>query len=255
MKPLMARRPRSVLRDLARGRTLLAFDFDGTLAPILREPGAARMRPATRSLLREAARHYRCAVVTGRALGDLRPRVAGLPLWALVGNHGAEDGPRRPGRADAPATVRSWRRALSGPVSEMPGVWIEDKRYTLTIHFREARNPGRSRRAILRLAGSLRGARLVAGTYGVNILPVAAPDKGTAVRALRRRARSDMVLFVGDDDSDESVFSDGLSRGLVGVRVGRSRRSRAAYYLRNQAEIDDLLAALIALRAKAGPRR
>lgn len=254
MRHLLGRDQRAVLRNLARMRSLLAFDFDGTLAPIVRDPRLAWMRPATRSLLLGVAQLYPCAVVTGRALGDVRPRIAGLPLWAVVGNHGAEDGARRRPAPAAPRVVRAWRRILHERLKARRGVWIEDKRHTLTIHFRDAPSPGRSRRAILGIAGSLPGARLVAGSYGVNILPVAAPDKGIAVRTLRLRARSEIGLFVGDDESDEAVFSGGPTRGLVTVRVGRSSRSAATYYLRNQSEIDDLLAALIALRRASGRR-
>jgi len=255
VKHLLGRDQRIVLRDLARTRSLLAFDFDGTLAPIVAEPGRARMRKATRSLLREVARLYPCAVVTGRALGDLRPRIAGLPLWAVVGNHGAENGTRRRGHREAVRAVRSWRRILRERLAPIGGAWVEDKRYTLTIHYRGASNARRSRRAVLRVARSLPAARLVEGHYGVNVLPVAAPHKGMAVRALGRRARSESILYVGDDESDELVFSGNPGRGLVSVRVGRRRSSRAAFFLRDQEEIDELLTALIDLRAaaQAGP--
>ena len=253
----MARGQRGVLRQLARARSILVFDFDGTLAPIVRVPGLARMRPPTRALLREAALLYPCAVVTGRGLGDLQTRVAGLPLWAMLGNHGAEDGGRRRGHREALRAVRAWRRALHERLASIDGVWIEDKRFSLTIHFRGAANARRSMRPVLRAAQSLPGARLVEGHYGINVLPIDAPHKGTAVRALSRRARSQSILYVGDDCSDELVFASREAFDLVAVRVGRSRSSQAAYYLRDQEEIDDLLSALIALRRaeQTAPRR
>ena len=52
MKSLLAPRSRPVLRALARGRVLLAFDFDGTLAPIVADPVRARLRPRTRGFWR-----------------------------------------------------------------------------------------------------------------------------------------------------------------------------------------------------------
>jgi len=251
----MARGQRGVLRELARSRSILVFDFDGTLAPIVRVPGRARMRPSTRALLREAALLYPCAVVTGRALGDLQTRVAGLPLWAMLGNHGAENGERRRGQREALRAVRAWRRTLHERLASTDGVWIEDKRFSLTIHFRGAAS--RSMGTVLRAVQSLRGARLVGGHYGINVLPIDAPHKGTAVRALSRRARSESTLYVGDDCSDELVFASRETPDLVAVRVKRSLTSRAAYYLRDQKEIDDLLSALVALRRaeQAAPRR
>jgi trehalose 6-phosphate phosphatase len=250
VKHILGRHQRAVLEALARTRTLLAFDFDGTLAPLVSEPGLARLRLRTRSLLAEAARLYKCAVITGRALSDLRPRVAGLPLWAALGNHGAEGDTGGHRRAGARRTVRDWRRILRHRLRPTRGVFVEDKRETLTIHFRSAASRPRARRAVLRIARALPHARLVAGHYGINLLPVGSPDKGTAVLRLRRRARSEAALYVGDDGSDELVFSSGRGRGLVTVRVGRSRASRAAYYLRDQGEIDDLLARLVALRGE-----
>ncbi len=250
MKHILGRDQRAVLRALARARALLAFDFDGTLAPLVPKPGLAGLRPGTRSLLEDVARLYRCAVITGRALDDLRPRIAGLPLWAALGNHGAEDGAGGRGRAERRRTVRGWRRILRARLGPTRGVWIEDKRDTLTIHFRNASSPSRARRAVLRIARALPEARLVAGHFGINLLPVGSPDKGTAVQRLRRRARSEAALYVGDDGSDELVFSSAHRPGLVTVRVGRSRASRASFYLRDQREIDDLLALLVELRGE-----
>ncbi len=250
MRHILGREQRAVLQALARTGALLAFDFDGTLAPLVPEPARTRLRPRTRSLLAEVAGLYRCAVITGRALGDLRPRIAGLPLWAILGNHGAEEGAGGRGQADRRRTVRGWRRLLRDRLGPLRGVWIEDKKDTLTIHFRNASSPPHAQQAVLRIARALPRARLVPGHFGINLLPVGSPDKGTAVRKLQRRARSRAALYVGDDGSDELVFSNDRGRGLVTVRVGRSRASRAAYYLRDQTEIDDLLALLVALRGE-----
>ena len=71
MKSLLAPQNRSVLRRLVRGRVLLAFDFDGTLAPIVADPPAARLRPRTRRLLAEVARKYPCVVISGRSRADV----------------------------------------------------------------------------------------------------------------------------------------------------------------------------------------
>ncbi len=84
----------------------------------------------------------------------------------------------------------------------------------------------------------------------LNLLPAGAPDKGVALTRLRARERATVALYVGDDVTDEDVFRLGQPGRLLSVRVGRSRRSAASHYLRDQAEIDDLLARLVALRAK-----
>ena len=79
MKSLLAPQNRSVLRRLVRGRVLLAFDFDGTLAPIVADPPAARLRPRTRRLLAEVARKYPCVVISGRSRADVARRLTGIP--------------------------------------------------------------------------------------------------------------------------------------------------------------------------------
>ena len=75
---------------LARENALLAFDYDGTLAALVDDPQTAVLAEPTRLLLFALAAHRRCAVLSGRALDDLRARLAGLPHMALVGNHGLE---------------------------------------------------------------------------------------------------------------------------------------------------------------------
>jgi trehalose-6-phosphatase len=81
-----------VVEDVARNRTLLAFDFDGTLAPIVNVREKAFLRDGTRALLRAASLLYPCAVISGRERSDVAFRVDRIPLLAIVGNHGAEPG-------------------------------------------------------------------------------------------------------------------------------------------------------------------
>jgi trehalose 6-phosphate phosphatase len=262
MTHVLARAGRAALERIARRGALLVFDFDGTLAPIVAQPAAARMREATRRLLRALARRHPCAVVSGRALGDLRRRVEGVPLAGLVGNHGAEPAPTRRGApamrggerapgaaAAARRTVRRWSRDLAARLDGLPGVALEDKGLTLTVHFRLAPDPRAAARAVRASLDALDGARLVPGKFGINVFPPGAPHKGTAVLGLRRRLGLHAALYVGDDRTDEDAFAAGSARELVAVRVGRGRRSRARFYLRDQREIDALLAILLSLPA------
>src|SRR5687768_14195664 len=69
---------------------LLVFDFDGTLAPIVRAPEKAAMRALSRRRLIAVAERQPVAVLSGRARADLLPRLAGVPLRHIVGSHGAE---------------------------------------------------------------------------------------------------------------------------------------------------------------------
>ncbi len=86
----------------------------------------------------------------------------------------------------------------------------------------------------------------------MNLVPDDAPDKGDAVEEIRHRTAARHVLYVGDDATDEDVFRDAATD--VTVRVGRTGRSAAAYYIPGQRAIDDLLRALLVARARLDGR-
>ena len=90
MADILASRNHLVLARFARSNLLVAFDYDGTLAPIVQAPDRARMRPTTRRLLRSVTERYPCMVISGRARADLIRRLGDLPVEHVSGNHGLE---------------------------------------------------------------------------------------------------------------------------------------------------------------------
>jgi trehalose 6-phosphate phosphatase len=254
MKPILAAKYRPILAAFAHDRTLVAFDFDGTLAPIASRPPDAKMRPSTTKLLSIVARRYPCVVVTGRSLRDVTGRLHGAPI-EIIGNHGAE--PQAQG-VDVRRVIARARRAVVPIVDRWPGAWLEDKIYSLSVHYRHAEDSPAGVAAVQALARRLPGVRVVPGKRVLNLVARGAPDKGVAVEAARRRHDCRRVIFVGDDYTDESVFREARPSRLLGVRVGVSERTRAGFCLRRQEEIDRLLAALIRLRPAApgaGPHK
>lgn len=252
MKSILAGRQRALLERFARPGVLVALDFDGTLAPIVAHRRRARMRVGTRRALARLARLCPVVVISGRARADAARRVAGLGVRAVIGNHGAEPAPRA---AALRARVRRWSELLRGRLAGLAGVTLEDKRYSLTVHYRQAHDPRAARRAILAALEGLRGVRLIGGKFVLNLVARTAPDKGRAVERERRRLRCGRVIYVGDDDTDEDVFALATRRTVLAVRVGASRTSRAEYCVREQLEIDELLAAIArALACSTRPR-
>lgn len=241
MKPLWSDAGVEVLRAAFDGRVLVGFDFDGTLAPIVRDPTTARMRRLTRSRLVRLAGVVPCAVVSGRALADLAPRVDGVPLTAVIGSHGLEPYFRSRRLAER---VRAWDRAVGGELAALPEVRLERKPYGFALHYRGARHPERARRAIRRVLSRLPDARVMWGSAIADVVPLGAPAKDEGVEHVRRRARARHVIYVGDDTTDEDVFRAGLERDWITIRVGRSARSDARYLLDSQHEIDRLLTTL-----------
>ncbi len=244
---------RAMLDEMARGRSLLAFDYDGVLAPVVKDPGGAPMRASTRRLLARLARAWPCAVVSGRAWTHTRALTEGV-VPVVVGNHGFELGHARPVPPRVLERVRGWREALGRELAGLPGVYFEDKRSTLAIHYGLERRWRAVEAAVHREAGRLRGARLVHGKKVLNVIPAGFPDKGDAVLALLRRLRLDRALYAGDDVTDEDAFAVGAPR-ILGVRVGPGR-TLAPYRLASQDRVEELLELLIRARlAAAGAGR
>ena len=243
---------RLALRRLARGQGLLAFDFDGTLAPIARRPESVRIRPRTRELLAAAARLYPCAVISGRGLADLRRVLDGLDLAALAGSHGAESS----WTSALPVQVRvgDWAVSLRSRLRGQAGVVVERKPFGVALHYREATDRAAARAAILRLVADIPSVRVMAGKQVVEIVAAGAPTKAHALAEIRRRVQAETALYAGDDVTDEDAFREGDRDHLVSVRVGAGRASAAAFMLPSQRDMDALLAELIALRAR-GTRR
>ena len=223
-------------------RPLLAFDIDGTLAPIVRHPDEARLPEKVQECLRHLARRYAVAIVTGRAVADARRMLAFEPRY-LVGNHGAEGitawGERAEGFRQA---VSDWRAVLGGCESlEAAGVTIEDKRYSLSLHYRRAPDHDAAYRAIHACLDALAPPpKIIEGKAVVNLLPPDAPNKGDALRALIDETRRPNALYVGDDDTDEAVFGLHLPSVLT-LRVEPSSDSEATLFLRDQREVLTLL--------------
>jgi len=249
MKDILSRAGREILQQFAWSNVLVAFDYDGTLAPIVRDAGKAAMRPTTKVLLGKVAGFYPCIVISGRARSDARRWLDGIPLLQVIGNHGIE-----PSRAARPLMKEAarWVPLLTRRLAPFKGVRIENKTFTVAVHYRQSREKKKARAAIQEAAATLGSVRVFGGKQVVNILPEGAPHKGMALERERARLRRDTAIYVGDDDTDEDVFALDQPGRLLTVRVGRKRSSQAAYYVKDQAAVDELLAALVSLRKQPG---
>jgi trehalose 6-phosphate phosphatase len=116
------------------------------------------------------------------------------------------------------------------------------------VHYRAAPDQAAAARRVAASARGLSEVRLVPGKCVLNLVPAEAPHKGEALVDACRRLRCRRALFLGDDVTDEDVFR--MKRPavkLLGIRVGRSVRSKASFYVRGQDEVDELLRRLLAL--------
>jgi len=222
-------------------RTLCAFDFDGTLSPIVPDPDAARLPADIKERLEALARHAPIAIVTGRSLADIGARVGFAPDF-IIGNHGIEGLPGWELRAAGfRQDCLSWRRQLETMLADEPGLVLEDKAYSLSVHYRTAPDPdAAAERLQIRFALLQPAPRVVAGKFVFNLVPEHAPHKGDAVEALIAQCGAGGAIFAGDDVTDEDVFR--LERAdLLSVRVEPLASSAAAVHLDSQQQMRELL--------------
>ncbi len=245
MRHILSPRYLPILKKFGAQNVLLAFDFDGTLSPITAEPRRAEIRRSTRKLLKTLASRYPCIIVSGRSRLDVQQRVRDIGFEEVIGNHGIE--PWESSRSLA-RTVRTWMPHLRESLKSLPEIVIEDKRFSVSIHYRKARRKRLAASRIKRAARTLAGAKCIGGKQVINIVPAGAMDKGAAVETARRRGHFDTVVYVGDDETDENAFGFAHSGRFLTIRVGAKRSSLAAFYIREQGEIDGLLRELITLR-------
>jgi trehalose-phosphatase len=236
----------------------LGTDFDGTLTEHVDDPFAVELAPAKRDLL--AALHatpgVAVAVVSGRALADLIPRV-GLPDFAYAGNHGLEiEAPGLSlldeGALAAEAALADLRVALHPYVTWFPGAFLEGKRLTLEVHYRVT--PETMRDDLRRAVDSVLTPAFVSRhlEVGTEIRPAGAGHKGTASLRLRDHQLGPHALpvFVGDSATDEDAFRT-LPDGVT-VKVGPGPTD-ARYRVECPAQVQEFYRRLHALSV-AKPR-
>lgn len=219
---------------------LIALDFDGTLAPIVTEPAAARPHPQAPSVLRSLAGSIGAvAVVTGRSAG-VAAALLGFTAQApprnlsVVGHYGLETWTAvagvvpvagvDPRGSERVAHVRAALPALLRDIGAPTGTRIEDKGAAVAVHFRATADPHEALSLLLeplrRLAES-QGLRLEPGRLVLELRP-GGTDKGTAVISLVHASSAQSACYVGDDLGDIAAFDaldDLRSKGLAVLGV------------------------------------
>lgn len=195
MQPVLDR-----LGDVYPGQLLLATDFDGTLAPIVSRPNAAQALPGIVALLdRLIDLGVHVAVISGRSQDDLRRK---LPMRGprILGDNGIGQATQAEQRA-----LDRFNGQVGRLIAREPGVWLECKPASTSVHYRSAPAAGPSVRArALPVADSL-GLAVAMGRMVVEIRPRRA-DKARALAALITALQPKAVIYAGDDEPDHSVF-------------------------------------------------
>lgn len=246
---------------------LLFLDYDGTLTPIVDDPLAARLSLKTKKLLRDLsfAEGIKTAIVSGRSLADLKARV-GVPGLLYAGNHGLEfEGPSvrfvHPEAASAKNLIRKITIHLKKVFKPFPGILVENKIFTLSVHYRklapEKVDPLKA--LFLKTLGpDFDSSKVVLkeGKKVWEIRPAIRWNKGTLVlwllaRLLARSPGKVLPIYVGDDQTDEDAFRVIQRKGLgVKVMEGKRETTEALYYVRSPKEVFDFLKRLMEVKRK-----
>lgn len=215
-------------------RTLVAFDFDGTLAPIVDDPGQAVAHPDAPRLLDElAAVVGHVAVITGRPAGVATERLqlaTGRRKDVVVlGHYGLERWDAATGEVQEPPTqlgLARVRRELPDLLASVGAgdAYIEDKTVAVAVHTRRSSDPTGSFERLREPLAELADAAGLALEPGRLVLELRPPgvDKGGALRGLVDESSARAVAFVGDDLGDMPAFDtlDALrAEGLSGLLV------------------------------------
>ena len=241
----------------------LFLDIDGTLAPIAPNPSGMSITAAVRQALSTLSRRMTVVALTGRSVEDAR-RIIGLDSLIYSGNHGGEWWER--GSSWLVPEVERYVRQVSSltqeaneRLTELPGVVVQGKVSTLSLHYRQAVDAAAAREAILRFLDTSPEARGLVWEEGKMVVEVRPPvpvDKGTALRSVVERLglRSGMVL--GDDRTDLDSFGalqqlrgdagfKGITVAVVGIGAPPKLLADADYHLLNTEAVELFLEWLV----------
>jgi trehalose 6-phosphate phosphatase len=202
-----------LLRPLAEepGRSALFLDFDGTLSAVVKDPREATPLPGVPALLAELAAPFALvAVISGRPTAFLREALGPPPGVILAGLYGLE-------RAVQGTASETWSSVIDDVVAEAlatapPGIYVEPKGLTVTLHFRRAPQHKDWVLAFAERQHAQRGLMVVEGRRERELRPPLDVDKGSVVRSLvaEHEAQGEPLRAAaafGDDVGDLPAFA------------------------------------------------
>ncbi len=201
-----------------RKERLWIFDFDGTLSPLVPRRSAARLDPSCRDLLRHLVLvpYQRVAVLSSRQLDDLVGRIP-VPGVFLGGGSGLEwqlpDGEKRVAGKDLQEKLNQKRKILLPKIRSMgaiPGVEIEDKKWSIAVHLRKASMKSRAFvQLLLEDWKPLRRVRKFRGPDVIELQLLSEVDKACGVRRLCDILDFEpegRLIYSGDDENDAAAM-------------------------------------------------
>ncbi|KAJ9164279.1 hypothetical protein P3X46_023878 [Hevea brasiliensis] len=254
----------------AKGRKIAVFlDYDGTLAPIVDNPDLAFMSDEMRSAVREVAKYFPTAIISGRSREKVKEFVQ-LSNVYYAGSHGMDImAPRRPVKSCdgkyhtialdkkgnevlfQPAkkflpAIQKVRTALREKVMKIQGARIEDNRFCISVHFRQVREEdyGILEKTVKSVLEHYPEFHLSWGKKVMEIRPSIEWDKGHALEylldTLGLSNSSDVLpVYIGDDRTDEDAFKviQGRGQGYPIIVSSSPKETKASFSLHDPSEV------------------
>ena len=240
---------------LNKKKPVFFLDYDGTLTPIVSRPELAVMDEGMREVVTNLSKKYTTAIVSGRMREDVENlvRIEGL---FYAGSHGFDiKGPEislvQPAARETIPLVAQVVNQLKKEVGSIEGVLIEDKKFSVGLHYRLAceKVVPRLEELAVDIVARHKELRLMRGKKVFEILPAFYWNKGKAIRWIMQVLgldwSSSTVIYIGDDTTDEDAFRVVRTRGVALLVADQPKRSSADYLLSCPEEVKRLFEKLI----------
>ncbi|XP_051126420.1 probable trehalose-phosphate phosphatase 4 isoform X2 [Andrographis paniculata] len=251
----------------AAGKQMVVFlDYDGTLSPIVKDPDCAFMPDETRKAVRDVAKYFPTAIVTGRCRAKVYEFVR-LPELYYAGSHGMDiKGPSKGHQRKANQTVLCQPakeflpiidevyKILMEKMKRIPGAKVENNKFCLSVHYRcvEEKRWGEVAEEVKDVIKEYQRLRLNQGRKVLEIRPTIKWDKGNAIEFLLHslgyaNSKEVVPIYVGDDRTDEDAFKVLKERGQgLGILVSKCpKETNASYTLKDPSEVMQFLNHLV----------
>jgi trehalose-phosphatase len=241
-----------ILKSKPDRKIALFLDFDGTLVPIQKDPMQCFLSEKTKRQLSLLAGSNSCyiTVLSGRSLSDIKKRI-GIPKIYYGGNHGLDiSGPdlryTHPKALTSKLAIEQVTRRLKKEITNIEGAWLENKKYSVSLHFRSVKKENiplvkKIFHTVINEFIEEKRLNIIKGKKVIELTPNVSWNKGSAVLWILKQLKDKcMPIYIGDDQTDETAFIVLRKKGIT-IRIGKSKKSFADYYLKGYWEISRLL--------------
>jgi trehalose 6-phosphate phosphatase len=233
-------------------KIILFLDFDGTLVPIQKNPEQRFLSDTIKKHLLFLADSNCChvMVLSGRSLSDIKKRV-GIGKMYYGGNHGLDiSGPdlryTHVKELLSKSIILHVQRRLKKEIKNIEGAWIENKKYTVSLHFRSVQKENiksvkKVFHEVVNEFSENKSLGIIRGKKVLELTPDVSWNKGSAALWMLKNLKDKCLpIYIGDDRTDETAFK-ALNRKGITIRIGKAKKTAAHYYLKGHWEVPRLL--------------